>query len=76
MFSLTCAIVKKVLSYGASRDDWGQTYQSLHTAWVQVMYVPRKYTKVKIGEPSMYRHSLETRKTERSSMGRKIVRLT
>jgi hypothetical protein len=41
------------------------------------MYVPCKYTKVKIGdEPSMYRHSLGTRETERSSMGHKVVLLT
>jgi hypothetical protein len=70
-----CAIAKKVLSYGAGRDDRGQTYRSSHTA---VVFEPsmcrhslrtQQYTKVKIGEPSMCRHSLGTRETKRSSMG-------
>jgi hypothetical protein len=33
-------------------------------------------TSHKIGKLGMYRHSLETRETERSSMDRKVVRLT
>jgi hypothetical protein len=35
-----------------------------------------QYTKVKIVEPSIYRHSLRTWETERLSMGRKVVSLT
>jgi hypothetical protein len=63
------------ISYGAGRDDRGQTYRISHTA---VVFEPsmcihsletRQYTKVKIGEPNMCRHSLGTRVTERSSMG-------
>jgi hypothetical protein len=48
MFSLTCAIINKVLSYGASCDDRGQTYRSSHTAWVQAMYVLRNIVRLKL----------------------------
>jgi hypothetical protein len=35
-----------------------------------------QYTKVKLASPSMCRYSLRTQVTKRSSMGRKVVRLT